>query len=139
MIIRLTYIVVCLALCGCSIHKLTRLGVYQELPAETYLKYVSDSTVNIVDVRTDAEYQKSHINGAVNVSYFAGHFSENLSKLNLDTTKTTLIYCETQHRSLFVAKKMYRLGFGSIIDLDKGMIKWRKHDFPCVEDTLESN
>ena len=112
------------------------MGVYSELPPAEYLTFVNDTLVNIIDVRTNSGYEKTHISGAVNVSYFGGHFIEDLAALNLDTNKITLIYCETQHRSLFVAKKVYNLGFHSIIDLDKGMMHWRKKGFPFVGDTL---
>ena len=122
----------CLGFESCSIHKLSKKGVYKEVSSKEYLLYVNDSTVNIIDVRTAAEYQKSHIKGALNVSYFGGHFKKSLVELDLDTNRTTLIYCETQHRSLFVAKKLYKAGFKSIIDLDKGMVKWRKKGLPFV-------
>lgn len=117
---------------SCGIHKLKKEGVYKELPSEKYLVYVKDSTVNIIDVRSTKEYNRSHIEGAINVSYFGGHFKENFNKLKLDSTKTTLIYCETQHRSLMMANKIYKSGFHSIIDLDKGMRKWRKLEMPFV-------
>ena len=125
-------------LAGCSIGRLTKMGVYSELPPTEYLSYVNDSSVNIIDVRTVSEYEKTHISGAVNVNYFGGHFMDDLATLDLDTNKVTLIYCETQHRSLFVAKKVYAMGFRSIIDLDKGMIRWRKKGFPFVGDTLQN-
>ncbi|MDX2359606.1 MAG: rhodanese-like domain-containing protein [Crocinitomicaceae bacterium] len=129
--IRLSiYISLGFVVTSCSIGKLTRLGVYQEVNADQYISYVNDSTVNIIDVRTEAEYEKSHICGAVNANYFGGHFMEELHSLKLDTTKTTLIYCETQHRSLFVAKKLYNAGFHNVIDLDKGMRYWKKIGFP---------
>lgn len=108
------------------------------MSSKEYFVYVKDSSVNILDVRSAHEYEDYHIEGAVNVSYFGGHFKEDLKKQNLDTTKKTLIYCQTQHRSLMVANKVYKAGFRSIIDLDKGLRVWYKNDFPTVvRDTLE--
>ncbi len=122
---------------SCGIHSLTKQGSYIELSPEKYLVYVQDSSVNIIDVRTKKEYEKSHIQGAVNVNYFGGHFKRDLIGLNLDSTKTTLIYCETQHRSLFVAKKLKQAGFITVVDLDKGMMNWRKQNFPYFnQDTI---
>ena len=117
-------------LSSCSIHKLTKEGNYKEVSAEKFLSYVNDSTINLIDVRTSAEFEKSHIKGAININYFRGHFVNDLKELNLDTSKTTLIYCETQHRSLFVARKIKKAGFSTVLDLDKGMMKWRKNGFP---------
>lgn len=117
---------------SCGLHKLKKEKVYKELSSEEYLVYVNDSIVNIIDVRSPKEYKKSHIKGAINVSYFGGHFIENFQKLDLDSTRTTLIYCETQHRSLMAANKIYKSGFNTIIDLDKGMRIWRKNEMPFV-------
>jgi len=112
--------------------------VYQELSPESYLQYIQDSSINIIDVRTNAEYVKSHIEGAVNVNYLGGHFKRDLVEVNLDNSKPTLIYCETQHRSLFVAKKLYRAGFLKVVDLDKGMMNWRNQQFPYFDsDTIQ--
>jgi len=129
-----TYILftIILLFSSCGLHKLKKEGVYKELPSEEYLVYVKDSSVNIIDVRTQKEYNKSHIKGAINVSYFGGNFKENFNKLNLDTSKTTLIYCQTQHRSLMVANKIYKAGIHSIVDLDKGIRVWLKAEMPYV-------
>ena len=107
--------------------------MYKEVPPEEFQTFVQDTNNILIDVRTVSEYQKSHIEGAINISYFGGHFKEKLEVLRLDTSKTVLIYCETQHRSLFVAKKIYQLGFHNIVDLDKGMINWRKNNSPYIK------
>jgi len=124
---------------SCGINKLEKKGVYVEMPASEYQQYVEDSTVNIIDVRTEKEYQESHIEGAANASYFSGNFKDIIDTLNLDTSRTTLIYCETQHRSLFAAKILYKKGFDKIIDLDRGMRVWRKENYPTMypSDTLQ--
>lgn len=132
------YILIFVLISSCSIQKLKKYGVYKELPPKDYNGYVLDTSNVIIDVRTPKEYNKSHIKGAINVSYFGGHFKENFTELDLDTTKTILIYCETQHRSLMVANKIYKSGFNTIIDLDKGMRIWRKKELTFeVSDSLK--
>lgn len=133
---RLFTLLILASFSACSIGKLTKIGVYTELSPSEYLKYVDDSTVNIIDVRTEGEYAKTHIKGAVNMSYFSGHFRKAVKTLELDKSLPTLIYCETQHRSLFAAKKLYLAGFKTILDLDKGMMHWRKNGFPYIRDTI---
>lgn len=118
---------------ACSIKRLEHMNVYQEVSAENFEQLLKESNINIIDVRTRAEFEKSHITGAQNASYFSGHFVEIVDSLQLDKSKKTLIYCETQHRSLFAAKKLYKAGFKNIIDLDKGMLHWRKHGYPFIE------
>ena len=140
MIKNIVFIVFCgLVLSACSIGRLTKKGVYTEVSGEQYLNIIQDSNVQIIDVRTKAEYEKSHILGAVNFSYLGGGFKKAVAESKLDPAKTTLIYCETQHRSLFAAKKLYRLGYKNIIDLDKGMMRWRKDGLPYISDTLSSD
>jgi len=115
---------------SCSIKRYTKLGYYQELVGVDYQKYISDSIANIIDVRTKKKYKKTHIIGAQNASYTGGDFSETVDSTKMDASLSTLIYCETQHRSLFATKKLITLGFKNIVDLDKGMIAWRKNGFP---------
>lgn len=125
-------------LTSCSIGRLTKKGVYREIGAKDYFTYVTDSSVQIIDVRTKSEFEKSHVEGAVNISCLGGGFKSGVKGSGLDPDKTTLIYCETQHRSLFAAKKLYQLGYKEIIDLDKGMMRWRKDGYPYISDTLKT-
>lgn len=116
---------------SCSISKLTKKGIYRELAASDYQKELENNVGKIlIDVRTGSEFRKGHIQGAQNISYFGGHFKKELQKAKFDQNLPVFIYCETQHRSLFVAKILYRDGFRKIIDLDKGMLNWRKQSLP---------
>ena len=124
--------IILVCLCSCSANKLTNKGVYKELEPAEYDALLKVENVNIIDVRTKGEFKKSHIKGAVNASYFSGKFLKLVEECHLDTNKTTLIYCETQHRSPIAAKRLYKVGFNKIIDLKKGMIKWRKLGFSYV-------
>ena len=103
-----------------------------ELTPKEYNAYVVDTTNVIIDVRTNKEFNKLHIERAINISYFGGNFKKEVKELKIDTTKTILIYCQTQHRSLFVSNKLYKMGYSKIIDLDKGMKQWQKQNMPIV-------
>jgi len=115
---------------------------YKEVKNEEYSReiqnYKDTSTYNIIDIRTKKEYFKAHIEGADNASIMNKDFKEYLKGLNLDPTKPTYIYCETQHRSLFAAKILIEeFGYTNIIDLDRGLGKYRKKGLPYVtNDTL---
>ena len=119
-----------MSLVACSANKLAIKGIYKELPSKEYKELIKQNDVNIIDVRTKSEFEKSHIKGAISASYFSGKFSKIVSDYNLDTNKVTVIYCETQHRSPAAAKRLYKLGFNKIVDLQKGMSEWRKQGFP---------
>ncbi len=113
--------------------RLAKTGKFEELFAPEYKQSLESSgNYNLIDVRSAGEYESGHIDGAVNISYFGGHFMDHLDSLNLDKNRPMYIYCETQHRSPIVAKKMVKQGYVKVIDLDKGFSKWKKQGFPMV-------
>lgn len=125
-----TYVI----LSSCSISRLEKKGVYREIDPDGYAVFIKDPQVHIIDVRTSSEFNKSHIPNAINISYLSGDFKDRISKLTWDKSRPILIYCETQHRSLFAAKILSKVGYTNIVDLDRGMINWRKKGYPT--DTL---
>lgn len=102
-------------LLGCGIRQLEKKGFYKEVPPTDFLNYINDSSIYLIDVRTNSEYEKTHIKNAVNINFLGGNFLPELKAKNWDPNTTTLIYCETQHRSLFVAKKLFKTGFKNIM------------------------
>ena len=122
---------------SCGIRRLEKKDIYKELNCQNFLE-MTDTCHQIIDVRTKGEFEESHIPGAINISYFSGQFKDIIDTVKFDKSKPVLIYCETQHRSLFVAKILGKKGFQSIIDLDKGMMRWRKNGFP-YESALPSD
>ena len=75
----------------------------------------------IVDVRTDSEYQESHVKGAINIPYDT--IDENTE---LDKTKTIFVYCKSGVRSnkayntlKNLGYDVYDLGAFNSINLDK--------------------
>ena len=75
----------------------------------------------IIDVRTESEYNDSHIVGSINIPY-----DEIDNRVNLDREKTIFVYCKSGNRSSKAFKKLtdlgykvYDLGAYSEIDLEK--------------------
>ena len=55
---------------------------------------ITENNYIIVDVRTNEEYNESHIEGSINIPY------DTINKnTNLDKTKTILVYCKSGVRS----------------------------------------
>ena len=125
-------------LTSCSTRKLHNAGIYIVLSPAQFENSLNQKDINIIDVRTKGEYNKSHLKGAVNASYLSGKFLKQIANYHLDNNKTTLIYCETQHRSPLAAKRLYKVGFTKIIDLKKGMVVWRKQGYPYESTLLET-
>lgn len=131
-------LIILLLICSCSTRKLSNEGIYKELEPAQFENVLNQNDINIIDVRTKAEYNKSHLKGAVNASFLSGIFLKLIAQYHLDTNKTTLIYCETQHRSPVAAKRLYKIGFTKIIDLKKGMVVWRKQGYPYESTLLQT-
>jgi rhodanese-related sulfurtransferase len=90
------------------------------LGAEDFIsKYKSTSDAVLVDVRTPAEFEVSHIQGAVNIDYENINFENEVKKL--DNSKPYFIYCRSGNRSSKSAIIMEESGIKNIYDLQGGI------------------
>ena len=81
-------------------------------------KIESDSTVQVIDVRTPDEYASGHIQGAQSINFFDKDFQEQIKTLDLN--KPVYVYCAAGGRSGKACKVMESLGFKAIYDLKGG-------------------
>lgn len=81
-------------------------------------------TVQLIDVRTPAEFKQGHIKGALNIDVTDASFEKNLEQLNKN--KPVYIYCRSGQRSNTAAKKMAQAGFDTLYDLKGGINNWDK-------------
>ena len=95
------------------------------LPKLVYKEKIENSiAVQLVDVRTPAEYSAGHIDQALNIDYNAPAFEQRIQML--DKTKPVYIYCQSGGRSSRAAKVMQSLGFQEIYDLEGGYLAWQR-------------
>jgi rhodanese-related sulfurtransferase len=87
----------------------------------------SEDTV-IVDVREEHEYNKGHIEDAINVPF--GKFDENVKKLEAYKKSPLIVVCQTGTRSIPASKKLCKLGFGKVFNLTGGMQAWEDSKLP---------
>ncbi len=74
----------------------------------------------VIDVRTAAEYAERHIQGAINLDYYADDFAAQL--VALDKNKAYLIHCRTGGRSGATHDIMLALGFHEVYDMLGGIL-----------------
>lgn len=79
----------------------------------------ADEDVIIIDVRTKAEFDDFHFDGALNIDYYKSNFRAELNKL--DKNKTYLIYCRSGNRTGDTLRIMRELGFKNVYDLNGGV------------------
>ena len=81
--------------------------------------------LTVLDVRTPAEYDSSHIQGAVNYDVLDSvQFMQQIQAL--DKNETYLVYCRSGKRSAKAAGWMEHLGFNHIYNMKEGILGWEK-------------
>ena len=78
--------------------------------------------MQLVDVRTPAEYATGHIPNAQNIDFLDAEFEMNIQ--SLDKSKPVIIYCQRGSRSAKCASKLIANGFVKVYDLDGGFAQW---------------
>lgn len=76
----------------------------------------------VLDVRTPEEWASGTIKGAIKMNFFDNDFNEQIEKL--DKNKPVYVYCKSGGRSGKAAKKMKKMGFKTVYDLNGGMGAW---------------
>ena len=89
---------------------------------------IAGDDVQLVDVRTSAEYYEGHIRSAINIDYSKeALFVEGFEKL--DIGKPIYIYSQSGNRSQKAAAKLFEMGFEEIYDLRGGYTIWKLSGF----------
>ncbi len=76
----------------------------------------------VIDVRTPAEFELGHIEGAINIDYLSYDFWDRMEQL--DPNRTYFIYCRTARRSVRTCTLMRNGGFKRVYHLDGGWNLW---------------
>lgn len=81
----------------------------------------------ILDVRTENEYNDGSIQGSINIDYWHPEFMS-LVKNNFDKSIPLLIYCAGGGRSAMAADKLRKKGFKVIYNLESGFDGYTYND-----------
>lgn len=92
------------------------------LSNDAFKSALKDSNVVLLDVRTAGEFSQGHIPGALNIDIYKPNFRDQI--LNLDKSKTYLIYCRTGSRSTNALRFMQQSGFSEVSHLQQGIVRW---------------
>ncbi len=69
----------------------------------------------IIDVRTEAEWNAGHIEGAILIPYDV--ISEKIGTVTRDKSKRIYVYCRTGRRSGIAKKALEKLGYKDVVNL----------------------
>ncbi|MCE3295731.1 MAG: uncharacterized protein K0R65_1445 [Crocinitomicaceae bacterium] len=96
----------------------------QLLSPAKFKKGIAKKDIQLVDVRTNKEFEAGHIGDAQNINYFAAGFKEQINKL--DKEKPVYVYCQGGGRSGAAAKMLVEMGFKEVFDLEGGYDDWKE-------------
>jgi thioredoxin 1 len=97
-------------------------------PSEFKAKLNQTESVTLIDVRTEDEFNKGHLDNALNFDWNGENFETQIS--TLDKTKPVFVYCLSGGRSSSAVDKMRSSGFQEIYELKGGILKWRAENLP---------
>lgn len=82
----------------------------------------------IVDVRSDQEYDRDHLPGAVHIPFYS--IGTGLKALKLAKQEQVVLYCEHGPRAGFAGLSLYLQGYKQVYSLDGHMQGWRANGLP---------
>jgi rhodanese-related sulfurtransferase len=96
---------------------------YKNLTAGQFQELINDSNVQLVDVRTVAEFTEGHIPGSLNIDVKdETGFPLAVDDL-LDKQLPVAVYCRSGRRSRNAAELLSKKGY-KVYNLDKGILHW---------------
>lgn len=97
--------------------------------AELMSRISDNSAPIILDVRSEQEFRRGHVPGAINIPF--GDHQPLLSSLNLAKTSEVVVYCEGGGRAEKMGDHMQQQGFSEVRHLQGNMNEWRKDALPA--------
>ncbi len=95
------------------------------LDVTAFKQAVSQGKVQLVDVRTPREYNGSHIQGAINIDFYKKiAFDQSFNQL--DKEQPVYIYCHSGGRSKMASRRLVKMGFTKVYDLQGGYVAWNR-------------
>ncbi|MBS6328293.1 MAG: rhodanese-like domain-containing protein [Prevotella bivia] len=104
---------------------------YKNLNVAAFEQLIHADSVQIVDVRTPAEYAAGHVENAILVNVQDPQFAHNADSL-LDKHKMLAVYCRSGHRSAIASAALAAKGY-KVTNLQGGILAWIEEKKPVVK------
>lgn len=91
---------------------------------EIFKEHLAKGKHILLDVRTPAEFDQGHLDGAVNVDIFQSRYFKSYCD-TLDREKPVYLYCRSGSRSRTASRILTRMGFKEVYDLRGGILNWK--------------
>ena len=110
---------------------------YEDTDVKGFSELIQHPDVMLLDVRTAAEYEEGHIEGAISLDQGQNDFIEK-AKAALSADKTIAVYCRSGRRSASAAERLAREGF-QCVNLKGGIVAWKEARMPVTTDAYEAD
>lgn len=91
----------------------------------------ADRSLQVLDVRTDAEWQEGHVPGAVHAP-LGSSLPGDLSRLRLDSARPLAVICGSGYRSSIATSLLQQHGFTTVLNTLGGMTAWQEMGLPLA-------
>lgn len=98
-------------------------GDFKSLKAVDFEQFIVNDKVQIVDVRTPAEFADRRIPHSINIDIYNTAFMDSVL-VKLDKEKPVALYCRSGRRSASAASMLSNAGFKDVINLQGGIFSW---------------
>lgn len=110
---------------------------YRSVSVAKFRKLISDAEVQLLDVRTESEYEEGHMDGALLADVKRDDFMD-VAKSRLDKRRPVAVYCRSGRRSLTACGLLSAEGF-TVYNLKTGILGWQDAGLPVVKpDPIEN-
>ena len=111
-----TAVAITLSACGSEASSVTNLSVTQ------FAEEIKQPSIQVLDVRTPAEFAEGHLANSLNIDFQSGNFDSQIQ--TLDKSKSYAVYCRSGVRSAMAAEEMSHLGFKFVSNMVGGILEW---------------
>ena len=96
---------------------------YTSVSVDEFAKVIADNQVQLIDTRTEAEFNEGHIPGAINIDVNESDFEAKVGQ-KIDKNRPIALYCRGGRRSKIAAERIVALGYDDITELNTGFLSW---------------
>lgn len=126
--IVVAFVAVLVAIAANELHG--RLSAGPRLGAPDAVRLLNDRNALVIDIRSAADFKKSHLLRAINVP--AAKLKENTGQFGKDKERPIIVYCNMGATSLEAAKTLRALGHKEVYPLRGGINGWQNSNLPVT-------
>ena len=104
---------------------------WSDVGVDEFQTLIADPSVQLLDVRTQEEFDEGHISGALLVDVNDSAFVENALAV-IDRQRPVAVYCRSGRRSARAASQLANQGL-TVTNLNGGVIAWQDNGKTLVK------